>query len=79
MNESIQSAKVVAADLNFANEKCGYEGRELEAMDEAYRKHHMWALPKLKKLPSDYFREHGAASFQDDPIGLELAPAPVLG
>jgi len=42
-------------------------------MDEAYHKHHMWVLPKLKKLPSDYFREHGAASFQDDPIGLELA------
>jgi predicted TIM-barrel fold metal-dependent hydrolase len=42
-------------------------------MDEAARKHHMWAFPKLKKLPSDYFREHGAASFQDDPIGIELA------
>jgi predicted TIM-barrel fold metal-dependent hydrolase len=41
-------------------------------MDEAYRKHHMWAYPKLKNLPSDYFRMHGAASFQDDPIGLEL-------
>jgi predicted TIM-barrel fold metal-dependent hydrolase len=45
----------------------------LEAMDEAYRKHHFWAYPKLKKLPSEYFRMHGAASFQDDPIGLELA------
>jgi len=44
-----------------------------KAMDEAARKHHMWAFPKLKKLPSDYFREHGAASFQDDPIGIELA------
>ncbi len=42
-------------------------------MDEAARNHHMWADPKLKKLPSEYFREHGAASFQDDPIGLELA------
>jgi predicted TIM-barrel fold metal-dependent hydrolase len=45
----------------------------LETMDEAARKHHMWAFPKLKKLPSEYFREHGAASFQDDPIGCELA------
>ena len=45
----------------------------LEAMDEAYRKHHMWAFPKLKKLPSEYFRAHGAASFQEDPVGLELA------
>ena len=45
----------------------------LEAMDEAYRKHHMWVRPKLKKLPSEYFREHGAATFQEDPVGLHLA------
>jgi predicted TIM-barrel fold metal-dependent hydrolase len=61
--------------LRFALIECGigWVPWALEAMDEAYRKHHMWALPKLKKLPSDYFREHGAASFQDDPIGIELA------
>jgi predicted TIM-barrel fold metal-dependent hydrolase len=61
--------------LRFALIECGigWVPWALEAMDEAYRKHHMWALPKLRKLPSDYFREHGAASFQDDPIGLELA------
>jgi predicted TIM-barrel fold metal-dependent hydrolase len=61
--------------LRFALIECGigWVPWALEAMDEAYRKHHMWALPKLKKLPSEYFREHGAASFQDDPIGLELA------
>ncbi len=61
--------------LRFALIECGigWVPWALEAMDEAYRKHHMWALPRLKKLPSDYFREHGAASFQDDPIGLELA------
>ena len=45
----------------------------LEARDEAYRKHHMWVRPKLKKLPSEYFREHGAATFQEDPVGLHLA------
>ena len=61
--------------LRFAGIECGigWVPWALEAMDEAARKHHMWAFPKLKKLPSDYFREHGAASFQDDPIGLELA------
>jgi predicted TIM-barrel fold metal-dependent hydrolase len=61
--------------LRFALIECGigWVPWALEAMDEAYRKHHMWALPKLKKLPSEYFREHGAASFQDDPIGLEMA------
>jgi predicted TIM-barrel fold metal-dependent hydrolase len=61
--------------LRFALIECGigWVPWALEAMDEAARKHHMWAFPKLKKLPSDYFREHGAASFQDDPIGIELA------
>jgi predicted TIM-barrel fold metal-dependent hydrolase len=61
--------------LRFAGIECGigWVPWALEAMDEAARKHHMWAYPKLKKLPSEYFREHGAASFQDDAIGLELA------
>ncbi|MCH9675784.1 MAG: amidohydrolase [Gammaproteobacteria bacterium] len=45
----------------------------LEAMDEAYRKHHMWVRPKLQGLPSDYFKAHGFATFQEDPVGLELA------
>ncbi len=45
----------------------------LDAMDEAYRKHHMWVRPKLQGLPSDYYREHGYATFQEDPAGLALA------
>ena len=45
----------------------------LEAMDEAYRKHHMWVRPKLEGLPSDYFRRQGFASFQEDKAGLLLA------
>jgi predicted TIM-barrel fold metal-dependent hydrolase len=45
----------------------------LDAMDEAYRKHHFWVRPKLDRLPSEYFREHGFASFQEDPAGLALA------
>jgi len=44
----------------------------LDAMDEAYRKHHMWVRPKLQGLPSDYYRAHGFASFQEDPSGLTL-------
>jgi predicted TIM-barrel fold metal-dependent hydrolase len=61
--------------LHFLAVECGIGWIPwlLETMDEAARKHHMWAFPKLKKLPSEYFREHGAASFQDDPIGCELA------
>jgi predicted TIM-barrel fold metal-dependent hydrolase len=42
-------------------------------MDEAYRKHHFWVRPKLKRLPSEYYREHCWASFQEDPAGLALA------
>ena len=45
----------------------------LTAMDEAYLKHHFWVRPKLKKLPSEYFRRHGFASFQEDKPGLDLA------
>jgi predicted TIM-barrel fold metal-dependent hydrolase len=61
--------------LRFALIECGigWVPWAIQAMDEAARKHHMWAYPKLKKLPSEYFRMHGAASFQDDPVGLELA------
>jgi predicted TIM-barrel fold metal-dependent hydrolase len=45
----------------------------LEAMDEAYLKHHMWVRPKLEMLPSDYFRRQGFSSFQEDKAGLDLA------
>lgn len=44
----------------------------LDAMDEAYVKHHMWVRPKLQGLPSDYFKAHGFASFQEDRSGLRL-------
>jgi predicted TIM-barrel fold metal-dependent hydrolase len=50
----------------------GWVAWALTAMDEAYLKHHMWVRPRLKALPSEYFREHGFASFQDDAPGLEL-------
>src|SRR5262249_39488926 len=45
----------------------------LDAMGEAYRKHHFWVRPKLKHMPSDYYRTHGFASFQEDAVGLALA------
>jgi predicted TIM-barrel fold metal-dependent hydrolase len=45
----------------------------LDAMDEAYRKHHMWVRPTLSRLPSEYYRRHGFSSFQEDRAGLELA------
>src|SRR5215467_13235539 len=45
----------------------------LDAMDEAYKKHHFWVRPKLKLLPSEYYRLHGFSSFQEDKAGLDLA------
>jgi predicted TIM-barrel fold metal-dependent hydrolase len=42
-------------------------------MDEAYLKHRFWVRPKLAKLPSEYFRLHGFASFGEDRPGLDLA------
>jgi predicted TIM-barrel fold metal-dependent hydrolase len=51
----------------------GWVAWALEAMDEAYHKHHMWAFPKMKKLPSEHFHDNGYASFQEDKVGLDLA------
>ena len=45
----------------------------IQAMDEAYLKHHMWVRPKLELLPSEYFRRQGFATFQDDAAGLDVA------
>jgi predicted TIM-barrel fold metal-dependent hydrolase len=45
----------------------------LGALDEAYRKHHMWVRPKLSRLPSEFFKSNGFATFQEDKAGLDLA------
>ncbi|MQP68296.1 amidohydrolase family protein [Niveispirillum sp. SYP-B3756] len=44
----------------------------LDRMDEGYRAHHMWVHPKLKALPSDYFRLAGAASVGEDRSAMLL-------
>ncbi|HEX7781617.1 MAG TPA: amidohydrolase family protein [Sphingobium sp.] len=44
----------------------------IDSMDEAYRKHHMWVRPKLKNLPSDYYRSNCFASIAEDRSALEL-------
>ena len=51
----------------------GWVAWALEAMDEAYKKHHMWVRPKLKQLPSEYFKQNGFSSFQEDKAGLDTA------
>lgn len=62
-------------NLRFASVEAGigWVPWLLDAMDEAYRKHHMWVRPKLQMLPSEYFRRNGYATFQEDPSGLTLA------
>jgi predicted TIM-barrel fold metal-dependent hydrolase len=61
--------------IRFAAVECGigWVPWALDAMDEAYRKHHMWSFPKLPKMPSEYFRSNGATTFQEDRVGLDLA------
>ena len=61
--------------LRFATIEAGigWVAWALDAMDEAYKKHHMWARPRMQGLPSDYYRAHGFSSFQEDPAGLALA------
>ncbi len=51
----------------------GWVAWALQAMDEAYLKHHMWVRPKLDLLPSEYFQRQGFATFQEDAVGLEVA------
>ena len=61
--------------LEFATIEAGigWVAWALAAMDEAYKKHHMWVQPKLSMLPSEFFRAHGFASFQEDEPGLRDA------
>jgi predicted TIM-barrel fold metal-dependent hydrolase len=44
----------------------------LWAMDHGYNCHAFWVSPKLKYKPSEYFKMHGHASFETDPVGVEL-------
>tara|TARA_B100000949_G_scaffold206305_1_gene196935 strand:- start:296 stop:763 length:468 start_codon:yes stop_codon:yes gene_type:complete len=62
-------------DLRFGSVEAGigWVPWAIWALDEAYRKHHMWVRPTLSKLPSDFFRSNGFATFQEDKPGLDLA------
>ncbi len=44
----------------------------LDMMDEAYLKHHMWQRPKLREMPSVYFRTNGACSVTEDRSAFAL-------
>src|SRR5262249_58448301 len=42
----------------------------LEMTDDRYWRNRVWAGTKIKKVPSDYFRDHGLATFIADRHGL---------
>ena len=42
----------------------------LETLDELHHKRHMWEVPKLEDLPSNYFKGHGFATFGEDRAGM---------
>jgi predicted TIM-barrel fold metal-dependent hydrolase len=62
-------------ELQFGSVEAGigWVAWALGAMDEAYKKHHMFVRPKLSMLPGEFFRRNGFATFQEDKPGLDLA------
>lgn len=44
----------------------------LWAMDHGHECFAFWVSPQLKYKPSEYFYRHGFASFETDPVGIEL-------
>lgn len=58
--------------LRFVLVECGigWLAWALQTLDQMYEKRHMWIQPKLELRPSDYFKRQGAATFDDDAVGL---------
>ena len=61
----------------WAENNIGWIPYFYEQMNQTYKVNCGWAekllgLPKLKKLPSEYLREHAYWGVFDDPIGIEL-------
>ena len=61
-------------NLNFAIVECGagWLPWVLYAMDDQYKRKHMWIKPKLAMKPSEMFRRQGHTTFSDDPVALRL-------
>jgi predicted TIM-barrel fold metal-dependent hydrolase len=61
----------------WAENNIGWIPYFYQQMDQTYKVNCHWAekllgLPKLKKLPSEYLREHAHWGVFDDPIGIQL-------
>lgn len=51
----------------------GWLGYLVERMDHVWRKHRFWTQSVLKQPPSEVFREHVFATFQEDRVGMKIA------
>ncbi len=63
--------------IYWAENQCGWIPIYLEQMDLIYEANWRWVerihgLPKLKRKPSEYVKEHAYWGFFDDPIGMKL-------
>jgi predicted TIM-barrel fold metal-dependent hydrolase len=63
--------------IYWAENNIGWIPYFYQQMDQTYKVNCSWAerllgLPKLKKLPSEYLREHAQWGVFDDPIGIQL-------
>jgi predicted TIM-barrel fold metal-dependent hydrolase len=63
--------------ISWAENNIGWIPYFYQQMDQTYKVNCGWAerllgLPKLKKLPSQYLREHAHWGVFDDPLGIQL-------
>jgi len=63
--------------IYFAENQIGWIPHWLEQADSIYQRNHKWAvelvgLEPLKRLPSEYIREHCYWGFQYNPVGVQL-------
>jgi uncharacterized protein len=63
--------------IYWAENNIGWIPYFYQQMDQAYKVNGSWAerllgLPKLKKLPSEYLRDHAFWGVFDDPVGIQL-------
>jgi uncharacterized protein len=64
-------------EIFWAENNIGWIPYFYQQMDQTYKVNYGWAerllgLPRLKKLPSEYLREHAYWGMFDDPIGIQL-------
>ena len=63
--------------IYWAEAQLGWIPIYMEQMDNIYERHHHWAerlygLEPLKRMPSEYIKEHMYWGFFDDPIGVKM-------